>query len=45
MLRVWDKCSSMTYLGASNMEEYHKNANFFESTINYLPESKPRKEK
>jgi len=37
--------SSMTYLGASNMGEYHNNASFFESTINYLPESKPRKEK
>lgn len=36
--------SSMTYLGASNMEEYHQNAEFFESTMNYLPESKPRKE-
>jgi IMP dehydrogenase len=36
--------SSMTYLGASNMEEYHMNADFFESTSNYLPESKPRKE-
>jgi IMP dehydrogenase len=37
--------SSMTYLGANTMEKYHKNATFFESTINYLPESKPRKEK
>jgi IMP dehydrogenase len=37
--------SSMTYLGASNMKEYHENAKFFESTMNYLPESKPRKEK
>ena len=36
--------SSMTYLGASNFEEYHSNAEFFESTMNYLPESKPRKE-
>lgn len=36
--------SSMTYLGASTMEEYHHNAEFFESTMNYLPESKPRKE-
>ena len=36
--------SSMTYLGASTMEEYHTNAEFFESTMNYLPESKPRKE-
>jgi IMP dehydrogenase len=36
--------SSMTYLGASNMEEYHLNADFFESTPNYLPESKPRKD-
>ncbi len=24
--------------------EYHKNAEFFESSMNYLPESKPRKE-
>ena len=37
--------SSMTYLGASTMSEYHENAEFFESTMNYLPESKPRKEK
>jgi IMP dehydrogenase len=36
--------SSMTYLGADNMESYHMNAEFFESTMNYLPESKPRKE-
>jgi IMP dehydrogenase len=36
--------SSFTYLGAENMKEYHENAEFFESTINYLPESKPRKE-
>lgn len=36
--------SSMTYLGASNMKEYHMNAEFFESTMNFLPESKPRKE-
>lgn len=36
--------SSMTYLGASNIEDYHMNAEFFESTSNYLPESKPRKE-
>jgi IMP dehydrogenase len=36
--------SSMTYLGAGNIEEYHMNAEFFESTMNYLPESKPRKE-
>jgi hypothetical protein len=32
----------MTYLGASKMKEYHDNAEFFESTTNYLPESKPR---
>jgi len=36
--------SSMTYLGADNIDSYHKNAEFFESTVNYLPESKPRKE-
>ena len=36
--------SSMTYLGTDNMDGYHKNADFFESTMNYLPESKPRKE-
>lgn len=36
--------SSFTYLGAKNIKEYHENAEFFESTINYLPESKPRKE-
>ena len=36
--------SSLTYLGANNINEYHKNADFFESTMNYLPESKPRKE-
>jgi IMP dehydrogenase len=36
--------SSMTYLGANNFNEYHRNAEFFESTMNYLPESKPRKE-
>lgn len=37
--------SSMTYLGASNIYEYHKNATFFETTGNYIAESKPRKEK
>jgi len=37
--------SSLTYLGADTMNYYHKNAEFFESTMNYLPESKPRKEK
>jgi IMP dehydrogenase len=36
--------SSMTYLGAYTIKEYHNNAEFFESTSNYLPESKPRKE-
>jgi IMP dehydrogenase len=36
--------SSMTYLGANNFNDYHKNAEFFESSMNYLPESKPRKE-
>jgi len=36
--------SSFTYLGAKNIIEYHKNAEFFESSMNYLPESKPRKE-
>ena len=35
--------SSLTYLGANNLDEYRKNAIFFETTSNYMYESHPRK--
>ena len=34
--------SALTYAGAKNIEEFQKNAEFVEVTINYMGESKPR---
>ena len=34
--------SALTYSGSSNINEFHKNAEFIEVTSNYMSESKPR---
>ena len=34
--------SALTYAGAKNINEFHKNATFIEVTSNYMVESKPR---
>lgn len=34
--------SALTYAGAKNINEFHKNAGFIEVTSNYMAESKPR---
>ena len=34
--------SALTYAGAKNINEFHKNARFIEVTSNYMAESKPR---